>query len=74
MKRRQSAGKGNNVFSAVTVCDDLAWEFCDIHLFNETLREWEDYYTYHRPHGALNGQTPYERLVEKTRAGVLPQS
>jgi transposase InsO family protein len=42
----------------------------DIHLFNEKLREWEDYYNYHRPHGALDGQTPYERLVAKTRAGV----
>ena len=37
----------------------------DIHLFNEKLREWEDYYNYHRPHGALGGQTPYERLVAK---------
>ena len=46
----------------------------DIHIFNEKLREWEDYYNYHRPHGALDGQTPYERLVEKTRAGVLPKS
>ena len=44
----------------------------DIHLFNEKLREWEDYYNYHRPHGALDGQTPYERLVAKTRAGVFP--
>jgi transposase InsO family protein len=42
----------------------------DIHLFNEKLREWEDYYNYHRPHGALNGQTPYERLLTKTRAEV----
>ena len=42
----------------------------DIHLFNEKVREWEDYYNYHRPHGALQGQTPYERLIEKTRAGV----
>ncbi len=42
----------------------------DIHLFNEKLREWEDYYNYHRPHGALGGQTPYERLLEKTRAEV----
>ena len=25
----------------------------DIHLFNEKLNEWEDYYNYHRPHGAL---------------------
>ena len=29
----------------------------DIHLFNEKLREWENYYNYHRPHGALDGQT-----------------
>jgi transposase InsO family protein len=46
----------------------------DIHLFNEKLREWEDYYNYHRPHGALGGQTPYERLLEKTRAGLSAQS
>src|SRR5262245_10936051 len=46
----------------------------DIHLFNDKLREWEDYYNYHRPHGALGGQTPYERLVEKTRAGASPKS
>jgi transposase InsO family protein len=46
----------------------------DIHLFNEKLREWEDYYNYHRPHGALGGQTPYERLLAKTRAEVLPGS
>jgi len=46
----------------------------DIHLFNDKLREWEDYYNYHRPHGALGGQTPYERLLAKTRAGVSPTS
>ncbi len=46
----------------------------DIHLFNEKLREWEDYYNYHRPHGALDGQTPYERLVAKMRAGASPAS
>jgi len=45
----------------------------DIHLFNEKLREWEDYYNHHRPHGALNGQTPFERLMAKTRADVLPK-
>jgi transposase InsO family protein len=44
----------------------------DIHLFDSKLREWEDYYNYHRPHGALDGQTPYERLLAKTRAGVSP--
>ena len=46
----------------------------DIHLFNEKLREWEDYYNYHRPHGALDGQTPYERLIAKTRAGASTNS
>ncbi|MFF7816484.1 hypothetical protein ACFZCF_31900 [Streptomyces sp. NPDC007945] len=33
-------------------------------VFNDKLREWEDYYNYH---GALSGQTPYERLKQKTR-------
>jgi transposase InsO family protein len=46
----------------------------DIRLFNEKVREWEDYYNYHRPHGALAGQTPYERLLAKTRAEVSPGS
>ena len=45
----------------------------DIYLFNEEVREWEDYYNYHRPHGAVDG-TPFERLMEKTRAGVSPGS
>ena len=45
----------------------------DIHLLNDKLREWEDYYNYHRPHGALGGQTPYERLIAKTRAEPLPK-
>jgi transposase InsO family protein len=40
----------------------------DIRLFNAKLREWEDYYNFHRPHGSLGGQTPYERLLEKTKA------
>lgn len=38
----------------------------DAQLFNIKLQEWEDYYNYHRPHGGLNGQTPYERLKQKT--------
>jgi transposase InsO family protein len=46
----------------------------DIHLFNAKLREWEDYYNYHRPHGALDGQTPYERLIAKMRASSSPAS
>ena len=46
----------------------------NIQLFNEKLREWQNYYNYHRPHGALDGQTPYERLVAKTRTNALPTS
>ncbi len=47
----------------------------DIHLFNDKLREWENYYNYHRPHGALDGQTPYERLLaKKDPASVSPKS
>lgn len=40
----------------------------DANLFAERLQEWEDHYNYDRPHGALAGQTPYERLLQKTRA------
>ena len=39
----------------------------DAKVFNTKLREWEDYYNYHRPHGGLGGQTPYERLRQKTQ-------
>jgi transposase InsO family protein len=39
----------------------------DANLFSDKLQEWEDYYNYHRPHGALSGQTPYERLRQKPK-------
>lgn len=42
----------------------------DTKLFNEKLKEWENYYNYARPHAALNGQTPYERFREKTKLCV----
>jgi transposase InsO family protein len=38
----------------------------DAKVFKDKLREWEDYCNYHRPHGGLAGQTPYERLRQKT--------
>ncbi len=34
--------------------------------FNEKLQKWETFYNFHRPHGGLDGQTPYERLRQKT--------
>ena len=40
----------------------------DTELFNDRLQEWEAFYNFNRPHGGLGGQTPYERLREKTRA------
>ena len=39
----------------------------DAKVFNNKLQEWEDYYNFHRPHGGLGGQTPYERLRQKTK-------
>ena len=38
----------------------------DTELFDDKLQEWEDFYNFNRPHGALDGQTPYERLRQKT--------
>ena len=38
----------------------------DTELFNDKLQEWEHFYNFDRPHGSLNGQTPYERLLQKT--------
>jgi transposase InsO family protein len=42
----------------------------DTALFNERLQEWEHFYNFERPHGALGGKTPYERLREKTTSPV----
>ena len=39
----------------------------DAQVFNDKLQEWEDFYNYHRPHGSLGGQTPYERLKQRTQ-------
>jgi hypothetical protein len=42
----------------------------DTDLSNEKLQEWEDFHNLNRPHGGLNGQTPYERLRQKTQNPV----
>jgi len=39
----------------------------DASVFNLRLTQWEDFYNFDRPHGALGGQTPYERLRQKTK-------
>jgi hypothetical protein len=36
--------------------------------FSNKLQEWENFYNYERPHGALGGISPYERL--RDRAGL----
>jgi transposase InsO family protein len=41
----------------------------DVHLFNDRLREWKDYYNYHRPHGALDGQTSLRAALGKEDLG-----
>ncbi len=42
----------------------------DAQLFNTKLQEWERFYNFERPHGALDGLTPYERLRQATGASV----
>lgn len=45
----------------------------DADIFNQRLTEWENYYNFDRPHGALTGQTPYERLKQKTTQPTEPR-
>jgi transposase InsO family protein len=40
----------------------------DANVVNQKLQEREDFYNFHRPHGGLDGQTPYERLRQKSTA------
>jgi transposase InsO family protein len=42
----------------------------DAQVFDDKLQEWENFSNYHRPHGSLDGQTPYERLKQRTQARV----
>lgn len=37
----------------------------DINILKTRLKEWQDFYNYDRPHGGLDGQTPYEGLRQK---------
>ena len=40
----------------------------DTNQLNDRLREWENFYNYHHPHGGLNGRTTYEKLLAATKA------
>lgn len=40
----------------------------DTNHLNDKLQEWENYYNYHRPHGGLGGRTPFEKLLDATKA------
>jgi transposase InsO family protein len=44
----------------------------DAGVFNDKLKEWEDYYNFQRPHGGLGGQTPYERLLQRPNPRPSP--
>ena len=33
----------------------------------QAIQMWNVHYNYHRPHGGLDGQTPYERLKQRTQ-------
>jgi transposase InsO family protein len=56
--------------------DDLEFyqllDYTDDVDLNDKLKEWENYYNFDRPHGAFNGNTPYEVLRE--RMGTQPVS
>jgi transposase InsO family protein len=42
----------------------------DTELFNDKLQEWEDFYNFNGPHGALGGGDAVRRLRLKTRGSV----
>ena len=52
----------------------LPRELCGRSVLYSMRHASEHYYNYNRPHGALNGQTPYERLLAKTAASVSAAS
>ena len=54
-----------HIYGSAAVLDS-----CQRDLFNDRLQEWEDFYNFSRPHGGLGGETPYERLREKTTSPV----
>jgi transposase InsO family protein len=45
----------------------------DSKLFNEKLKEWENFYNFQRPHASLS-RTPFERLQEKLKELKLTEN
>jgi transposase InsO family protein len=38
-----------------------------VNIFSARLKDWQDYYNYHRPHSGFDDQTIYEGLRQKTQ-------
>jgi hypothetical protein len=65
--REKAAKRATDLTSCAGAAAPIDLVIDDAKVFNDKLREWEDYYNDHRPHGGLDGQTPYERLRQKTQ-------
>jgi transposase InsO family protein len=68
VKRSHSTDK-REFYQLISYRDDV-----DLH---EKLREWENHYNYHRPHGAFGGKTPLissrvSSLAEEPLGGESP--
>ena len=58
---------GHDFVGALSAEDQCAYVW---DLLNDKLQEWENFYNFNRPHGGLGGDTPYERLRQKTKSPV----
>jgi len=59
VERSHSTDK-TEFYQLLTYTDDID--------LNNKLKTWEDFYNFHRPHGALQGKTPYEVLKYKMKS------
>lgn len=57
---RSHATDEREFYQLLTYTDDVD--------LNKKLVQWEDFYNLNRPHGGLNGKTPYEILREKLQS------
>ena len=46
----------------------------DTQLFNDKLQEWEDFYNFHRPHGASADRPPMTDFDRRPRPGCKPRA